>query len=410
MSIIPTKKQLEFLDWEVGVFFHFGIRTFYEGRRDFDGEIMPAEAFNPTELNCDEWMKVIKKGGAKYAILTCKHHDGFANWLSLYTEYSVKNAAWKNGKGDVVKEFTDACRRNGIKVGLYYSPAQVGDTMENEEAYDEYFINQITELLTNYGKIDYLWFDGCGSENHNYDIHRIVKHIRTLQPDIMLFEMWDPDTRWIGNEEGIAPYGSRNVVKRLNFSVNATEAVELEEPRFLPFECDCRIRQKNWFYSANDSHLLRTSENIGALYDYSVGRGGNLLMNIGPDRRGLLPEEDSRVFEEFGNNIREKYKNAIDCTMECEQGRILLTPKKVETVNCVIIEEDLTAGENCEGVNVSVLCYGGNKIGLAYYPVIGHKQIIKFPETYIDDDCRQLMIEYKGKNTKIKNINAYYVK
>lgn len=408
MAIIPAKKQLEFLDWEVGVFFHFGIRTFYEGRRDFDGEVMPAEGFNPTELNCDQWMEVIKKGGAKYAILTCKHHDGFANWPSAYTEYSVKNAVWKDGKGDVVKEFTDACRRNGIKVGLYYSPAQVGDTMENEEEYDEYFINQITELLTNYGKIDYLWFDGCGSENHNYDINRIVKHIRTLQPEIMLFEMWDPDTRWIGNEEGIAPYGSSNIVKSLNFSVNATEAIELNEERFLPFECDCRIRQRNWFYSDNDGDLLRTPENIEALYDYSVGRGGNLLINMAPDRKGLLPEADSEVFAKFGDIITKKYETAIECKTEAEPGKILLTPKKVESVNCVVIEEDLTEGEKCEGVEVSILCYGNNKISLAQYPVIGHKQIIKFPETYIDDECRQIMIEYKGEGTKIKSVKAYF--
>ena len=410
LSMIPTKKQLEFMDWEVGAFFHFGIRTFYEGHRDFDNKIMPPEAFNPTELNCDQWMEVIKKGGAKYAILTCKHHDGFANWPSAYTEYSVKNAKWKNGNGDVVREFTDACRRHGIKVGLYYSPAQVGAQMENEAAYDEYFINQITELLTNYGKIEYLWFDGCGSENHQYDVHRIVTHIRKLQPEIMLFEMWDPDTRWIGNEEGVAPYGSKNVVNRLNFSVKATEAVKLDEAKFLPFECDCRIRQENWFYSDNDTHLLRTPENIEALYDYSVGRGGNLLINIAPDRRGLLPEEDSAVFGEFGKLIEKKFKNPLECRAEYQDGKIIFTPQKLEMVNCVVIGEDLTCGENCEGVEVSLLCYGSNKISLAKYPVIGHKQIIYFPETYIDNKCRQLMIEYKGDDTKIKDVKLYYTK
>ena len=112
------KEQLDFLDWEIGVFFHFGIRTYYEGHTDWDMQPMDASAFNPSELNCDQWMQIIKKGGAKYAVLVCKHHDGFALWPSEYTNYSVASSRWKNGKGDVVKEFTDACRRHGIRTGL----------------------------------------------------------------------------------------------------------------------------------------------------------------------------------------------------------------------------------------------------------------------------------------------------
>ena len=122
------KEQLEFLNWEFGVFFHFGIRSFFRGHKDWDGKEMPLSAFNPDALDCDEWIRTVKAAGFRYAILTCKHHDGFANWPSAYTEYSVKNTPWKNGEGDVVREFTDACRAHGIKVGLYYSPAQWGNT------------------------------------------------------------------------------------------------------------------------------------------------------------------------------------------------------------------------------------------------------------------------------------------
>ena len=126
VKIKPTEKQLKFLDWELGVFIHFGIRTFYEGHRDWDMKPMPLEGFNPTELDCENWVLTAKEAGAKYAVLVCKHHDGFANWPSAYTEYSVKNTPWKNGKGDVVREFVDACRKHGICPGLYYSPAQFG--------------------------------------------------------------------------------------------------------------------------------------------------------------------------------------------------------------------------------------------------------------------------------------------
>jgi alpha-L-fucosidase len=157
------QKQLEFLDWEFGAFFHFGIRTFYEGHKDWDMQEMPLSGFLPSALDCNQWMETIKAAGARYAILVCKHHDGFANWPSAYSKYSVAGTPWKNGKGDVVREFTDACRRHGIKTGLYYSPAEFGSKDKTAHDYDEYFINQISELLTGYGKIDYLWFDGCGS-------------------------------------------------------------------------------------------------------------------------------------------------------------------------------------------------------------------------------------------------------
>ena len=231
----PTQKQLEYMDWEFGVFFHFGIRTFNEDRVDWDGEDMSLETFNPVNLDCEQWIKTIKEAGATYAILTAKHHDGFANWPSKYTEYGVKNTPWKNGEGDVVREFTDACRKYDIKVGIYYSPAQFGFTQMSGEEYDDYFINQISELLTNYGKIDYLWFDGCGSENHKYDTDRIIGCIRTLQPEILIFSMWDPDVRWVGNEEGIVPFGSKYVVGSAKTSINMQEEEWLTEPRFLPF-------------------------------------------------------------------------------------------------------------------------------------------------------------------------------
>lgn len=162
MRIMPSARQIEFLDWEFGVFFHFGIRSFYPGHKDWDDKPMDVSAFNPDRLDCDDWIRTVCDAGAKYAILVCKHHDGFANWPTKYSDYSVANAPWKDGKGDVVREFVDACRKYDMKVGLYYSPAQWGGQIafKNGKEYDDYFINQISELLTGYGKIDYLWFDG----------------------------------------------------------------------------------------------------------------------------------------------------------------------------------------------------------------------------------------------------------
>lgn len=415
MNIVPTKKQLDFLEWEMGVFFHFGIRTYYEGRRDFDGKPMPLEGFNPEKLDCRQWMSVIKEGGAKYAVLTCKHHDGFANWPSAYTEYSVKNTPWKNGKGDVVKEFTDACREYGIKTGLYYSPAQVGTKMENPEEYDEYFINQITELLTNYGKIDYLWFDGCGSANHKYDEDRIVKVIRSLQPEIMLFNMWDPDVLWVGNEEGIVPFGQSNVTSDYELAIDSGGAESIGEKRFFPYECDCRIRREKWFYSDSDLHLLRSLRDMEALYDYSVGRGANLLINIAPDRRGLLPEEDSKLYVEFGRRIKEKFANPVPCKMKREGNKFILTPEEPCSINCVVIKEKLENGEKITGFRISAVYYSGKEVALYEGKAVGHKQICRIPEAFFNsaDESRWLygrdiMVEFFGEDIEVEDIRIYY--
>ena len=178
----------------------------------------------------------------------------------------MKNTPCKNGKGDVVREFTDACRKYGLKVGLYYSPAQFGSAKCDPKEYDDYFINQVSELLTNYGKIDYLWFDGCGSEEHKYDEQRIVNAIRSLQPGILLFNMWDPDTRWVGNESGVAPSPSRLSVSELEFSVLTEEKAALNEAHFLPVECDCMMRLDNWFYSDSDEDTVKSPDELMGLY------------------------------------------------------------------------------------------------------------------------------------------------
>lgn len=404
----PTTKQLEFLDWEVGVFFHFGIRTFNEGRIDWDEKHMSLETFNPTELDCEQWIKTIKDGGAKYAIFTAKHHDGFANWPSKYTDYSVKNTPWKNGEGDIVREFTDACRKYDIKVGIYYSPAQFGYTKMSAVEYDDYFINQISELLTDYGKIDYLWFDGCGSENHEYDKDRIINCIRSLQPEILIFSMWDPDVRWIGNEEGIVPLGSRNVVNSARTSINMQEEAWIDRPAFLPFECDCKIRRYNWFYSENDSQYLRSLEDLMGLYEYSVGRGGNLLLNIGPDRRGLLPDEDSKRFIEFGNSVKERFANPLEIITEREGNTYIIKPKTgTLSIKTLVLKENITNGESINKFIINYNVFGGD-IPIYEGKTVGHNQIINVSPLFLDD-VRFIKIEITDSdgNFELCDIKAY---
>lgn len=399
------KEQLDFLDWEFGVFFHFGIRTFYEGHKDWDMKPMDLSVFNPYELDCEEWIRCVYEAGAKYAILVCKHHDGFANWPSAYTEYSVKNTPWKDGNGDIVKEFTDACRKYNIKIGLYYSPAQFGSSQLSSKEYDEYFINQIRELLTNYGKIDYLWFDGCGSEGHQYDTVRIVKEIRTCQPNILLFNMWDPDTRWIGNEAGIAPLSNRLFTDELDFSVITDKKEQLKSLKFLPSECDCRMRQHNWFYSDYDADTVKSVDELMGLYYYSVGRGSNLLINIGPNRKGLLPKEDTEALLSFGKKLRVVNGNSIKYQKEISD-KILTITFNQQLINHIILSEEINETE-IESFEIRVYPYSyGYPITVYKGNTIGHKAICYFPTIRTEKIDIIFDIE-KEVDAEIKYIPSY---
>jgi len=398
------KKQLEFLDWEFGVFFHFGIRTFYEGHKDWDMQEMPLEGFCPTDLDCEEWIKTIKEAGATYAVLVCKHHDGFANWPSKYTDYSVANTPWKDGKGDVVREYVDACRKHGIKVGLYYSPAQFGSNKMNGKEYDDYFVNQISELLTNYGEIEYLWFDGCGSEDHKYDTDRIVKEIRRLQPEILIFNMWDPDTKWVGNESGVAHSPNKLTVSSLDFSINKDIADLLEKPLFLPSECDCRMRLSNWFYSDSDADTVKSLDELMGLYYYSVGRSANLLINIGPDRRGRLPEPDKKALLEFGEKIRELYAGEIKCEAEKSEKSIVLNTE-MNVINHVILSEEIDPDDEIEYFEIKVYPYSyGMPITVYRGTTIGHKAICRFPA------IRTTKVEISFDRAKNVDAKLFYMK
>ena len=386
----PTKNQLKFLDWEFGVFFHFGIRTFYEGHRDWDGheaEMVPA-GFDPPQIDCDGWIRSVKEGGAKYAILTAKHHDGFANWPSAYSDYSVKNTPYKNGKGDVVREFTDACRKYGIGVGLYYSPAQFGFTFVDAKAYDDYFVNQMTELLSNYGKIDYLWFDGCGSGDHQYDWGRIIGEIRRLQPDIMIFGFGN-DTGWVGNEEGVTPFGMPNG--------SATA--------FCPYECDCKMRRDNWFFSEKDEDRVRSVDDLCGLWYYSVGRGNNLLLNIGPDREGKLPEKDVAALLGMRRELDRRFAAPIPYTLQRRGDRFVLHLEKGSMVNTVVLSEDLTDGQKIRAFSIGS---GDDNMHLYDGKCVGHKQIVTFPPYYFRDLCLEITDAEEG--FVLKSVQLYYVR
>ena len=422
MKLKPSAGQLAFLDWEFGVFFHFGIRSFFLGHKDWDNRPMPAEAFNPEKLDCEQWIRTIKDAGATYAILVCKHHDGFANWPSKYTDYSVASTPWKDGKGDVVREYVDACRKYGLKVGLYYSPAQWGGkiSFKEDREYDDYFINQISELLTGYGKIDYLWFDGCGSEGHQYDTDRIVKAIRGMQPEILIFSMWDPDTRWVGNEDGYAPMPNFNTTADVDFSMLATEKEKLAHAKFLPSECDFKMRS-TWFDCELNEDTIKEADELMGIYEMSVGRGANFLINIGPDRHGLLPEKDAQRLAEFGNMLKARYGQALpfgDAEKTADnEWSIAMDGFSTERgegekanalVNRVVIREDMTDGEGIEEFRLyaHMPAYRSKRVCLYKGDTVGHKAICVIPTMRTGKIT--LEVTKANGDVKIRDIKAYY--
>ena len=409
----PTPRQLEYQDWEFGLFVHFGIRTFYEGHRDWDGKEMDAAAFNPTQLDCEQWISTAKEAGMKYAVLVAKHHDGFANWPSKYTDFSVAASPWKEGKGDVVREFVDACRKYDMKVGLYYSPADASTNKikRTDKEYDDYFISQISELLTGYGEIDILWFDGCGSENHQYDWKRIIGEIRRMQPNILIFNMGDPDFRWVGNEAGIAPYPCWNVVDSVPFSIQTDRLDRFDDRGYmwLPAECDCMMREHNWFYSDSDEQDVKSLDRLMGMYYYSVGRGANLLLNIGPDRRGLLPDKDRQRLIEFGNEIRRRFSNPLASTSDFAKDGLKWSYNCTKPVlfDHMVIKEDLREGENVRRFRIVVVPYPyGQEISIYEGMNIGHKAICSFPP--IKAGKVMLEITEADEEPTISSIELYY--
>ena len=396
-TALPTAEQLRFQDWEFGLFLHFGLRTFHEGHRDFDGKPMDPARFNPTELSCEQWIATAKAAGMRYAVLTAKHHDGFANWPSRYTDYSVASSPWQGGHGDVVREFTEACHRHGLGVGLYYSPADAASPVySDEKAYDDYFINQLSELLSEYGKVDILWLDGCGSEGHEYDWARIGLEVARLQPGV-LGGTGDPAFRYPLNEQGIAP-------------IRCWNTVEAGDGRreWVVTECDCRMRLANWFYSDQDEDTIKRLEELMGLYYYSVGRGCNLLLNIGPDRRGLLPDRDAARRLEFGAEIRRRFAHPIVSRADwrrVEDGWETSSAKR-SLLNHIILQEDLTNGEHVRRFDIQVVL-DNDAMTLYEGDSIGHKAICRFPPI-IAGDLRVRLLEADGP-VCLRRLDAYYV-
>jgi alpha-L-fucosidase len=314
--VVPTNDQAAYQKMEFTGFIHFSINTFTDKEWGF-GDESPS-IFNPTALDVDQWARVAKEAGMKQLILTAKHHDGFCLWPSKYTEHSVKNSPWKDGKGDLVREFVEACRRHGLKAGLYLSPWDRNHPEYGKPAYIDYYRNQLKELLTNYGEIAELWFDGAnggtgfyGGANEERRIERASYYrwketwsmVKEWQPRILLFSDAGPDIRWIGNENGYAGKTNWSTINNEDIVVGGADPGYLnsgdpEGKNWVIPLCNTSIRP-GWFYHEKEDGQVKSTQQLLDVYYKSVGRNGVLLLNVPPDKRGLFHETDIRALREF---------------------------------------------------------------------------------------------------------------
>lgn len=326
---IPTEDQMAWHEMEMNAFIHFTTNTFTDLEWGY-GDEKPS-IFNPTELDVEQWVSTIKDAGLKGVILTTKHHDGFCLWPSEYTEHSVKNSPYKDGEGDIVKEVSDACAKYGLKFGVYLSPWDRNRSDYGQESYITYFRNQLEELLTNYGPVFEMWFDGAmggdgyyGGARENrtidnetyYDWANTIDFARSLQPNIIFFSDAGPEIRWVGNERGFVNATNWNTMTPDTLYAGKAGIEDLlntgseDGTHWIPGEVDVSIRP-GWFYHAHEDSKVKTPEELFDIYLTSVGRGSVLLLNIPPDRRGLVHENDVKSLQGFRSLLDSRFAHNI---------------------------------------------------------------------------------------------------
>ena len=458
-QVKPSPRQLNWQKLELTAFFHFGINTF-TNREWGDGTENP-QLFNPLHLDAKQWVKTMKDAGFKQVIITAKHHDGFCLWPSKFTSHSVKNSPWKNGKGDVVKAVADACRYYKMGFGVYLSPwdrnyKDYGDT----DRYNAYFLSQLRELLSNYGKIDEVWFDGANGTGPNgkkptYHFNQWYQLIRKLQPTATIAVM-GPDVRWVGTETGYGRTSEWSVIPADPNMLKAIAENSQKEVTFAPAgnlmnddlgsrrklmgakglvwypaETDVSIRE-GWFHHPEQDQQVKSPQQLMDIYFASVGRNGVLLLNVPPDKNGLVHPNDAKSLKEWTFLRNELFATnlASAAVISNEQNnRILqLTDGKLQTYHlsrqidsCTIqlyfdtivrfdvlmLQENIAIGQRTEKFVLEYL--EGNTWKMATEgTTIGYKRLLKF-KTVAAKQVR-LRILAARLNPAIAEIGMYQTK
>lgn len=448
---VPTENQMRWQEMEYYTFVHFSVNTFTD--QEWGNGAEDPKIFNPTNLDCDQWARVVKEAGMKGVIITAKHHSGFCLWPSKYTEYSVKNSPWKNGKGDIVGDLAKACKKYGLKLGIYLSPWDRNRADYGKPEYITYFRNQLRELLTNYGDIYEVWFDGAnggsgyyGGANETrridrktyYDWQNTYKLVRELQPKAVI---WNDngdraELRWVGTETGY--------VGETNWSLlNATGDVPENMLRYgvengdwwVPGEVNTSVRP-GWFYHFYEDSRVKTVPVLMNTYYNSIGRNGTLLLNFPIDRRGLIDETDAKNTALFAKAVKEAFAvnlvnnakatasnvrgndkqygamNAIDLNKnsywatndDVKSASLTINFGKPTSFNNFMAQEYIRLGQRVKKFKVEAIV-NGQWQEIVNQTTIGYKRILKFP-TVKATQVRFTIIDAKG-SPLISNIGIY---
>lgn len=430
--LVPTPEQLAWQQWELTAFIHFTVNTFTD-KEWGDGKESP-DVFAPTEIDTDQWVETLRDAGFGMVMLTAKHHDGFCLWPTQTTEHSVKNSRWMEGRGDVVAMLRRSCDKYGVKMGLYVSPWDRNAACYGTgKAYDDFFVRQITELLTGYGEIAEVWFDGAnGSEadgkHQVYDWARYIRTVKELQPGAVTAIMGD-DIRWVGNEAGRGRAEEWSATALAPASVglkDPTPAVEaltetspdlgsraiLDEAKELfwyPSEVDVSIRP-GWFYHASEDEKVRSLEALKEIYFASVGSNSVLLLNVPPDRRGRIHENDARRLHEFGEWLRRSFARNLaageDTLWTARAGEAREFDVKDGPFDAVMLQEEIGKGQRVERFRIEVSDDGRTWETAAEGTTIGYKRIVRLPEART---ARKLRVTIDGTRApaRISHVGLY---
>nr|WP_317197390.1 alpha-L-fucosidase [Flavobacterium psychroterrae] len=450
---LPTQKQIDWQEMEFYAFVHFSLNTFTNKEWGYGDE--SPELFNPTNLDVRQWAKVVKESGMKGIILVAKHHDGFCLWPSAYTERSVKNSPWKNGKGDLIKELAAACKEYNLKLGLYLSPWDRNRADYGKPEYVTYFRNQLKELLTNYGDVFEMWFDGANGGDGYYAGANETRKINTLEyynwdetykliykiaPKTLVWGVGPSEARWIGNEEGRAGKTNWSLLRQkdeLAGKVHYTEFMSGHEDgeKWVPGEADVSIRP-GWFYHAVEDDKVRSLDEMVDIYYESIGRNATLLLNLPVDRRGLIHENDQARLKELVSTIKEDFKkellagtnitadnvrgnsNEFAAKNATDQNRnsywatddnikttsIVFEFNKPTTLNRIVLQEYIKLGQRVKAFNVEAKIDGKWK-NVANETTIGYKRILRIDK--VTASALKINITDSKASIVISNIQAF---
>jgi alpha-L-fucosidase len=391
----PTPRQLAWQQWETTAFLHFTVNT-YTDKEWGDGTESPS-IFNPTEFDAKKIVATLKEAGFKLAILTAKHHDGFCLWPSQQTEHSVKNSPYKDGKGDIVGEMAAACKAAGLKFGVYLSPWDRHEPSYGTPQYNDYYKKQLRELLTNYGDIYEVWFDGAKGENAKnmeYDFKGYWDMVRDLQPEAVMFSDAGPDVRWVGNESGNAGETCWSTLNTEGLAPGKADSKYLNTgdpkgPQWLPAETDVSIRP-GWFYHEKENDKVKSPKELVNLYYKSVGRNSLLLLNIPPNKKGLIDDKDAENIIEFRSILDETFeknfaKGNVDKVLTDKKlatnllvfKPLIIDFKKENLIDRALIQENIAEGQRIEKAKIEY--WDGKKwLLLQEFTTVGYKRLLRF--------------------------------